>query len=37
MLGQIEVDLEPCKQIFKAQFPDLYYDDLHIDCYQFCQ
>ena len=35
--GQTEVDSEPCKQCIKAQFSDLYYGKLHIDCYQFCQ
>ena len=35
--GRIEVDPEPRKQSLKAQFPDLYYGNLHIDCYQFCQ
>ena len=35
--GQIKVGLEPCKQPLKAQFPDLYYDNLHMDCYWFCQ
>ena len=34
---QTEVGPEPCKQPLKAQFPDLYYDNLHMDCYQFCQ
>ena len=36
VLGRIEVDSEPCEQSFKAQFPDLYYGNLHMDCYQFC-
>ena len=35
--GQTEVDSEPRKQSLKAQFPDLYYGNLHMDCYQFCQ
>ena len=35
--GQTEVDPKPCKQPLKAQFPDLYYSNLHINCYQFCQ
>ena len=35
--SQIEVDPEPCKQPFKAQFLDLYYGSLHMDCYRFCQ
>ena len=32
-----ETDSEPCKQLLKARFPDLYYGNLHMDCYQFCQ
>ena len=32
-----EIDKEPRKQLFKAWFPNLYYDNLHMDCYQFCQ
>ena len=35
--SQTEVDLEPCEQPLKARFPDLYYGNLHMDCYQFCQ
>ena len=34
--GQTEVDPEPCKQTFKTWFPDLYYSNLHMDCYRFC-
>ena len=37
MPSQIEIDPEPCKQSLKARFPDLYYGNLHMDCYQFCQ
>ena len=37
VLGQTEVDPEPHKKPFKARFPGLYYDNLHIGCYQFCQ
>ena len=39
VLGQIvpEIDSKPCKQSFKTRFPDLYYDNLHIDYYQFYQ
>ena len=37
MPGRTEVDPKPCKQPFKAQFPDLYYSNLHMDCYRFCQ
>ena len=32
-----KIDLKPCKQLFKARFPDLYYSNLHMDCYQFYQ
>ena len=32
-----EMNPEPCKQPLKARFPNLYYGNLHIDCYQFCQ
>ena len=32
-----KVDPKPRKQPLKARFPDLYYDNLHMDCYQFCQ
>ena len=35
--GQIEVDSKPCEQPLKPRFPDLYYVNLHIDCYRFCQ
>ena len=31
-----EMDTEPCKRPFKAWLPDLYYRDLHIECYWFC-
>ena len=34
--GRIEVDSKPCKQSLKAWFPDLYYGNLHMDCYRFC-
>ena len=34
--GQTEVDPEPCKQPLKAQFPDFYYGNLHMDSYRFC-
>ena len=33
----IKVDLKPCKQPLKTRFPELYYSNLHIDCYQFYQ
>ena len=35
--SRTKVDPELCKQSFKAQFPDLYYGNLHIDCYRFSQ
>ena len=35
--GRTEVDPEPREQPLKARFPDLYYGNLHMDCYQFCQ
>ena len=37
VLGQIEVDSEPCKQLTKARFADFYYGNLHMNCYRFCQ
>ena len=35
--GQTKIDPKPCDQSFKAQFLDLYYGNLHMDCYRFCQ
>ena len=35
--GQTEVDPEPRKQPLRARFPDFYYSNLYMDCYQFCQ
>ena len=35
MPSQIEVDSETCNQLLKAWFLDLYYGNLHINCYQF--
>ena len=35
--GRTEVDPKPRKLPLKARFPDLYYGNLHMDCYQFCQ
>ena len=35
--SQTKVDPELCKQPLKARFLDLYYDNLHIDCYWFYQ
>ena len=32
-----EIDPKPCKQLLTARFPDLYYNNLHIDYYIFCQ
>ena len=29
--------IEPKEQLFKARFPDLYYEKSHLDCYRFCQ
>ena len=31
-----EIDPEPCKQPVKDWFLDLYYGNLHMDCYWFC-
>ena len=31
-----EMDVESHKRPLKARFPDLYYKDLHIECYRFC-
>ena len=31
--GQTEVDPKPCEDPLKAQFPDLYYSNLQMDCY----
>ena len=33
----LEIDSKPCKQPLKVRFPDLYYGNLHIDWYRFCQ
>ena len=35
--SRTKVDPEPRKQPLKAQFPDLYYGNSHMDCYRFCQ
>ena len=35
--GQIKVNSEPCNQSLKARFPDLYYSNLQMDYYRFCQ
>ena len=31
-----EMDAEPRERPLKAWLPNLYYGDLHIECYQFC-
>ena len=31
-----EKDAEPYERPLKARLPDLYYGDLHIECYRFC-
>ena len=37
MPSRTEVDPKPCEQPLKAKFPDLYYGNLDMDCYRFCQ
>ena len=37
VLNWTKVDSESCKQSLTARFLDLYYDNLHMDYYQFCQ
>ena len=32
-----ETHKRPRESLFKACFPDLYYEKSHMDCYQFCQ
>ena len=32
-----EMDAKPCERPLKAWLPGLYYGDLHIECYRFCQ
>ena len=32
-----KIDPEPPKQLLKAQFIDVYYGNLHMDCYWFFQ
>ena len=32
-----KIDVESCEHPLKARLPDLYYGDLHIECYRFCQ
>ena len=31
------IQAEPQKQLFKACFLKLYYENLYMDCYRFCQ
>ena len=35
--SRTKVDSKPRKQLLKTWFPDLYYGNSHMDCYQFCQ
>ena len=35
--GQIEMDSKPRKKTLRARFPNLYYSNVHMNCYQFCQ
>ena len=35
--GQLQANSAPCEQPLKAWFPDLYYENSHLDCYCFCQ
>ena len=35
--GQFQANSAPREQPLKARFPDLYYRNLHLDCYCFCQ
>ena len=35
-LGQLQASSAPCKQPLKAQFPNLYYRNSHLNCYCFC-
>ena len=35
--GRTELDPEPREQLLKTRFSDLYYGNLHMDCYRFCQ
>ena len=37
MPSRTEIELKPCKQPLKGWFLDLYYGNLHINCYRFCQ
>ena len=37
VLGQTKVDSESYKQPLTARFPDFYYVNSHMDCYQFYQ
>ena len=31
-----EMDAKPCEQLLKTRLLDLYYGDLHLECYRFC-
>ena len=35
--GQTKINLKPRKQLPEAWFLDLYYGNLHMECYWFCQ
>ena len=35
--GQLQASSAPYEQPLKAQFPDLYYGNSHLDCYRFWQ
>ena len=35
--GQLQANSAPREQPLKTWFPDLYYRNLHLDCYCFCQ
>ena len=36
-LTAAKMDAKPCERPLKAWLPDLYYEDLYIKCYRFCQ
>ena len=35
--GQLQASSAPCKHSLKTWFPDLYYKNLYLNCYWFCQ
>ena len=35
--GQLQANSAPCEQLLKTRFPNLYYGNLHLDYYCFCQ